>query len=137
MPEFRQIRPGVMGRQETVPPKSLVLADNGGDLKVSSISYSAVADLCVESLAYPNAARATLCAMTVPEGEGADNWKALLTNVRPDVREFRTDLMRDNVLAVRTGFAALTALASLLVIGIASVLSRLVHAGLQAINSYV
>ena len=46
-------------------PASLALADDGGDLKVSAIPHAAVADLCVDVLGYPNAARATLCATRV------------------------------------------------------------------------
>ncbi|CAK0835512.1 unnamed protein product [Prorocentrum cordatum] len=85
--EYTIIRPGVMGPMSELPPASLALADNGGDLKVSAIPHAAVADLSIRVLGQPNAARATLCAMTVPEGEGADDWQALLESVSPDPHE--------------------------------------------------
>ena len=70
--DYTIVRPGVMSPDAVLSPKSLALADDGGDLKVSAIPHGTIADLCVEVLAYPNAARTTLCAMTVEEGEGAD-----------------------------------------------------------------
>ena len=57
--DYTIIRPGVMGRVDDVPADSLALADNGGDLKVSSIAHGAIASLCVECLDHPNAARTT------------------------------------------------------------------------------
>jgi len=104
--DYTIVRPGVMGRVETLEPNSLVLADNGGDLKVSSITYDAVASLCIEALDYPNAARTTLCAMTVPSGEGASSWAPILSKVSKDTRAFRTDLLPEHMKAVRFGAAA-------------------------------
>ena len=128
-------------------PKSLALADDGGDLKVSAIPHAAIAELCVKALDYPNAARTTpraartstprrasrrvdylgarrgnavthvkhpldarrLCAMTVPEGEGAASYDDLLPAVKADRRAFRDDLLQEHFLAVRVGGAALIA----------------------------
>ena len=97
-----------MGVETELAPDSLALADDGGDLKVSAIPHAAVADLCVEVLGYPNAARATLCAMTVDQGEGAASYADLLPAVRPDRRAFPGDeLRRASFRAVRVGGAAL------------------------------
>lgn len=105
--EYTIVRPGVMS-PAPVEPSSLVVADDGGDLKVSRISYAAIAALCVESLGYTNAARSTLCAMTVAPGEGAESWHELLGKVAPDRRTFAGDeLFPKQLLAVRLGGAAL------------------------------
>jgi hypothetical protein len=101
--EYTIIRPGVMGQMDELPPASLALTDDGGDLKVAPIPHAAVADLCVDVLGAPNAACATLTAMTVPSGEGADTWAPLLARVAPDRRAFRTDLLAEHKKAVRVG----------------------------------
>ncbi|OLP97410.1 hypothetical protein AK812_SmicGene20265 [Symbiodinium microadriaticum] len=69
--DYTIIRPGYMGKVDATldDEVSLALADDGGDLKVSAIPHRCVAELCVRCLAYPNAARATLVAMTQP-GDG-------------------------------------------------------------------
>eukprot|EP00439_Symbiodinium_sp_Y106_P039416 s4399_g4.t2 len=70
--DYTIIRPGYMGKVDATldDEVSLALADDGGDLKVSAIPHRCVAELCVRCLAYPNAACATLVAMTQP-GDGA------------------------------------------------------------------
>ena len=104
--QYTIIRPGVMRGELT--PSALALADDGGDLKVSSIPHSSIADLCVASLDYPNAARATLTAMQTAEpGAGASDWPTLLQGVQADRREFRSDLLQAHFFAVRVGGTAL------------------------------
>eukprot|EP00320_Phaeocystis_rex_P000529 CAMPEP_0119087440 /NCGR_PEP_ID=MMETSP1178-20130426/141694_1 /TAXON_ID=33656 /ORGANISM="unid sp, Strain CCMP2000" /LENGTH=305 /DNA_ID=CAMNT_0007070649 /DNA_START=85 /DNA_END=1002 /DNA_ORIENTATION=- len=111
--DYTIIRPGVMGGEAgDTPPASLALADNGGDLKVSRITHGAIASLCVQCLSYPNAARCTLTAMSVPQGEGASSWAPLLAAVKPDRRAFRTDLLQEHRRAVALGGAALVVAAS-------------------------
>ena len=113
--EYTIIRPGVMGQTDEVEPSSLALADDGGDLKVAPIAHSAVAELCVDCLESPNAACATLTAMTVPSCTGASAWKPLLADsVAPDLRAFRTDLMEEHRKAVRAGAVGGVALAAVL-----------------------
>ncbi|CAE7686134.1 unnamed protein product, partial [Symbiodinium pilosum] len=59
-------------------------------------------ELCVRSLAYPNAARATLVAMTTP-GAGPRSWDPLLEKVAPDRRSFPgPELLGEHYAAVRT-----------------------------------
>jgi len=114
--DYTIIRPGVMGSEnEKSPVASLALADNGGDLKVSSIPYSKVAELCVQCLEFPNAARTTLCAMMVPAGEGEESWDPLLSKVASDTRSFPAgELLSQHYLAVRvSGSAALGLTAAL------------------------
>jgi len=115
--EYTIIRPGVMD-SSPVAQRALALADNGGDLKVSPISYAAIAELCVDCLSCPNAAGATLTAMTVTEGQGQDSWHPLLKVVAADTRTFpdRDTLVSEHYRAVRTVssviFAALLLLAT-------------------------
>jgi len=114
--DYTIVRPGVMGKgDERLEGASLALADNGGDLKVSPIPHRSVAELCVRCLGFPNAARATLCAMTAPPGEGEAAWEPLLARVAPDAREFPGgELLERHYLAVRVGGSFLLGLAAAL-----------------------
>ena len=82
--DYTIVRPGVMG-EEGPEGKVLTLADNGGDLKVAKIRYADIAALCIESLKYPNAARTTLTAVTVEQGQGEESWGPLLEKVESGV----------------------------------------------------
>ena len=51
--EYTIIRPGMLrGDESELPANSLVLADNGGELKVTAIPHGAIADLCVDIASY-------------------------------------------------------------------------------------
>mmetsp|Transcript_104266 Transcript_104266/g.222900 ORF Transcript_104266/g.222900 Transcript_104266/m.222900 type:complete len:126 (+) Transcript_104266:1-378(+) len=101
------------GDEELSDTEQLALADNGGDLKVSGIPHRCVAQLCVHCLDFPNAARATFCAMTVPTGEGEDSYLPLLAKVSPDRRSFAGgELFRKHQLAVRVGGLGLAGFAA-------------------------
>eukprot|EP00814_Leptocylindrus_danicus_P019999 CAMPEP_0116008936 /NCGR_PEP_ID=MMETSP0321-20121206/3147_1 /TAXON_ID=163516 /ORGANISM="Leptocylindrus danicus var. danicus, Strain B650" /LENGTH=336 /DNA_ID=CAMNT_0003477829 /DNA_START=96 /DNA_END=1103 /DNA_ORIENTATION=+ len=119
--DYTIIRPGVMGRPDCPDGKVLALADNGGDLKVSAIPYSTVADLCIECLDYPNTARATLCAMNVPPGEGEETYGPLLAKVQPDSRIF-PKVFDEHRRAVRAGAVGISAI---LCAGIFAIVSAL------------
>lgn len=125
------IRPGIMVNEPSVatvtgndPPVGLALADDGGDLPVSKISYADVASLCIECLNRDNTARSTLCAMTTAPSESehvatASSWGALLAKVREDRRAFPNDMLQQHFAAVRkfllgTGAVAFATLAFLL-----------------------
>jgi len=128
--DYTIVRPGVMSARAELPPSSLALADNGGDLKVTPIPPGAIADLCVDCLRTPNAARATLTAMRSAEpGAGSGSWGQLLAGVRPDRRAFRSDLLEAHQTAVRVGGTAL-ALAGL---ALASAAALAVKAALSAV----
>jgi len=125
--DYTIVRPGVMMDGVELEPKSLALADDGGELKVSKIGYPTIAALCVESLAYPNAAKCTLTAMAVPTGEGADTYAPLLQAVRADRRAFPGDeLFAKNLLAVRLGGAAIVGIAAAAAAGVLNIVLRLV-----------
>ena len=107
--EYTIVRPGVMrGEEADLPPASLVLGDDGADLKVTSIPHGSIAALCIDSLGYANAGRCTLCAMASEEpGTGADSWAPLLEKVAPDRRAFRDDLLAEHKRATTLGGAGL------------------------------
>ena len=70
--------------------------------------------------------RATLCAMTVPSGDGADSYAPLLANVGADSRAFAGDeLFGKHLLAVRLAGTALAAAACAVAALALSVVSRL------------
>ncbi|KAL7572579.1 hypothetical protein ACA910_000396 [Epithemia clementina (nom. ined.)] len=126
--EYTIIRPGVMSEQGPVDEKNdtkqsssdysnkyqLVLADNGGDLKVSKIRYDDIASLCIESLGYSNAGRCTLTAMTRDPNSSSDqdnsnkdeigaasSWGPLLAKVQSDRRVFPADMFQQHKDAVQ------------------------------------
>ncbi len=90
--------------------KVFALGDNGKDLKVSPVRHADIAALCIACLEYPNAARATLTAMNVPEGEGECSYGPLLTAVSPDSREFPPSLIAEHKRAVAVVFSVLCTL---------------------------
>lgn len=129
------IRPGVMqsrdGASAGAEKRLLALADDGGDLTVSSVAYEDVARLCVEAVCDPNAASATLTAMTcdcsdsgpVDSKTGARritgaravegaSWETLLAEVKPDARPFpeRDIMVAEHHKAVRIGGIAIAGL---------------------------
>ena len=143
------IRPGVMSTpppapaRTDAPPPRLALADNGGDLPVASISHASIAALCVACLAAPNAAGATLCAMTAKgdasaadgntEGGGGggdaapeqQRWAPLLATVAADTRSFPRSLLAEHERATRVGGGAL--------VGVAAVAAAAALATLRAV----
>ena len=135
--DYTIIRPGVMvaGMQGLPEGSALGIADDGGDLKVTPIPHDAIADLCLDVLDAPNAARATLCAMAVPEADGADTYPPLLAKVQPDRREFAPTLWRQHLLAVRVGGSALIALAAGLLAGAAFAARAVLLAAVSAASA--
>lgn len=110
--DYTIIRPGVMSSEEKSDKKTtsddavLALADNGGSLPVSSVSYHQIASLCIECLQYTNTKRCTLCAMNVSKG-GAKSYAPLLSQVRADTKQFPSGLLEKHYLAARLGAAFL------------------------------
>lgn len=119
--DYTIIRPGVMSSEVKKGKKMLALKDNGGDLKVSSISYSDIASLCIKCSNNPNAARSTLTAMTVPEGEGSGTWDELLQGVNEDTRVFPENMLAEHKKATRMGGVAITAVLFGLMSGIVKI----------------
>lgn len=124
--DYTILRPGIM--KTDFDPKEakvhLALADNGGDLKVSAVSYDQMAELCVESLLQPEARCTTLTAMNVAdEGEDSGGYPSLpteelLKRVKRDTRDFPTSLIDEHKRAVKTVFTSLAASVLAVVAGI-------------------
>ena len=110
--EYTIIRPGIMSEKGPEGNYSLILADDGGDLPVAKIRYADIATLAIDCLAYPNAARSTLTAMTkvamaedatptTTPAASAHSYAPLLSKVQPDRRSFPTDMLEQHYAAVR------------------------------------
>ena len=123
--EYTIVRPGVMRSDNTnnddvLPPKEgvLALADNGGDLPITSVSHTQIASLCVDCLNYPNTAQSTLTVMNVPSGTGEVSYAPLLAKVTKDTRYFPPTLIEQHKKAARVGAIALSAFLAVLSTGI-------------------
>jgi nucleoside-diphosphate-sugar epimerase len=114
--EYTIVRPGVMRSGNTnnnnnnndddmIIPKDgvLALADNGGDLPITPVSYTQIASLCVDCLNYPNTAQSTITVMNVPPGTGEVSYGPLLAKVTKDTRSFPPTLLEQHKKAARIG----------------------------------
>ena len=130
--DYTIVRPGVMSTPTDNAPstgKVLALSDNGNDLPVTPIQHSDIADLCIECLNYPNAARSTLSAMKVKDPNtttGEESYPPLLAKVKPDIRDFPYSLMEENQQSVRKGLLVLSGVLTVLLSGVAKLLSSLI-----------
>ncbi|CAB9522440.1 expressed unknown protein [Seminavis robusta] len=118
--DYTIIRPGIM-KPDFDPnesPVHLKLADNGGDLKVSAVSYDQIAELCIESILQPEAKDTTLTAMNV-EGTGPSIVEQL-KQVDKDTRNFPTTLIGEHKQAVKKVFRSLAAAFLAVFVGIVS-----------------
>lgn len=113
--DYTILRPGIM-KTDFDPKESnvhLALADNGGDLKVSAVSYDQMAELCVESLLQPEARCTTLTAMNVADDDDSSgpalSTADLLKRVKKDTRDFPKSLIDEHKRAVKTVFTSLAA----------------------------
>ena len=115
--DYTILRPGIMKTDfDTKEAKvHLALADNGGELKVSPVSYDQMAELCVESLLQPEARCTTLTAMNVADDdEDSSSYPSLpaadlLKRVKRDTRDFPKSLIGEHKRAVKTVFTSLAA----------------------------
>lgn len=99
--DYTIVRPGVMKDTVKGGPNVLALKDNGGDLKTSAVSYSQIADLCIQSLQYDQCKRSTLTVMNVEEN-GSASYGPLLEQVQSDSRDF-PDMFSQHQFATRLG----------------------------------
>jgi len=107
--DYTIVRPGIMQTKD-MGDEVLGLKDNGGDMKVTPISYDQIADLCIESLKYDNCARSTLTAMNVDEGMGEREYGILLKGVKEDSRSFPVSLIQEHKRGARIGTTILVVL---------------------------
>jgi hypothetical protein len=111
------VRPGVMKDDPDLPSDEeyLELADNGGDLPVSAVSYQQIAQLLVECCLSSSSQNVTLCAMNVkgkPSGSLVDRVKSL----KADTRKFPASLIQEHKNAVYK--AATMVLGSFTIVGV-------------------
>jgi len=123
--DYTIVRPGVM--TEDVTEAGYALRPQGAKMKVTKISYDAVAELLVTCSDFPNTRRATLTAMA---GDAA-SWRDLLGQsagndkrqrrrkkkqkitvepVGPDARRFPPSLINESLFAVRAAGVTLLVL---------------------------
>ena len=102
--DYTIIRPGVM--KEVVENEDdnfvLGLRDNGGDMKVSAVSYGRIADLVIQAFQRDAAKRCTITAMNVPREEMA-SVPTSVDQLLPDTREFPESLIAEHKKAARVG----------------------------------
>jgi len=108
--EYTIVRPGILKdpSEYPEPQKARGLTDNGGDMKVSLVTYDQIAQLCVDSIKFDHIKKCTLSAMNVDENAGEDDYKGLLQKVQDDRREFKSSLIDKHRKGARVGFACLT-----------------------------
>ena len=107
--KYSIIRPGLLKSSDdyTIPPKSKMIRDNGGNMKVTPVSYDQIADICIQSLDYENCNQSTLTVMNVKEGEGVDDYGILLEKVENDKEgRFPDSLLEQHKMGARIGFVA-------------------------------
>jgi hypothetical protein len=98
------IRPGVM-KDHVDEDATLGLKDNGGDLKVSAVSYSQIAHLAIQTATRDYCKRSTITAMNV---EATDDQGSLtLDQVQSDTRVFPETLLAEHKKAARAGGLAI------------------------------
>lgn len=110
--DYTIIRPGLLQSSDKYasPPKSKMIKDNGGDLRVSPVTYDQIANVCVDSLGYDNCAKTTLTVMNVEEGEGYNDYSEILPLVKMDELEngrYPESLLEKHRMGARIGFVAL------------------------------
>jgi uncharacterized protein YbjT (DUF2867 family) len=98
--DYTIIRPGVMKDAVDEGSARLRFKDNGGELKVSAVSYAQIANLAIQVVSRDNCKRSTLTAMNVmDDDQGAQS----LDQVQPDTRGFPEALLAEHKKAARVG----------------------------------
>jgi NAD(P)-dependent dehydrogenase (short-subunit alcohol dehydrogenase family) len=124
--DYTIIRPGIMkvSVDEVVP--KLGFKDNGGDLKVSAVSYSQIADLSIQVTSRDNCQRSTVTAMNVQADDGQDF--LTLDQIQPDTREFPVTLLAEHKKAARVGGLAIISATFLMTDALAILAGKLLAA---------
>lgn len=107
--KYSIIRPGLLKSSDdyTIPPKAKMIRDNGGNMKVTPVTYDQIADICIQSLDYENCNQSTLTVMNVKDGEGVDDYDILLEKVENDKEgRFPDSLLEQHKMGARIGFVA-------------------------------
>jgi NAD(P)H-binding len=125
--DYTIIRPGIMKEDYPPPPKDdgkpvepeyLALADNGGDLKVSVVSYQQIAQLLVECILNQQSKRVTLCAMNVKGTPSLPTMKDRVQALKADTRKFPSSLIEEHKKAVYKAATGVAAAMTILLLGL-------------------
>jgi hypothetical protein len=121
--DYTIIRPGIM--KESVDDESVTLGfkDNGGDLKVSAVSFAQIADFAIQSLSRDNLQRATVTAMNVDSDN--DDFQTL-EQIRPDTRVFPESLIDEHKKAARAGGIGVILFTLFLAKSVTSIIGKIV-----------
>lgn len=101
--DYTIIRPGILNGDYQEQKKARMLKDNGTNMKVSPVSYTQIAELCVDCLKYDNVRKSTLTVMNVDEFEGENEYGILLKDVQSDSRYFPESLISEHRSGARLG----------------------------------
>lgn len=101
--DYTIIRPGLLNGDYKEQKKARMLKDNGTSMKVSPVTYSQIAELCVDCLMYDNVKKSTLTVMNVDEFQGEDEYGVLLKEVEKDSRYFPESLISEHRRGARLG----------------------------------
>lgn len=126
--DYTIIRPGVMKDVVENEDSSLVLGllDNGGDLKVSAVSYGRIADLVIQAFQRDSCKRCTVTAMNVNKADPLSVVTSI-DQLHPDTREFPETLIAEHKKAARVGGLIILAITSLAAKFVFSGVAGLVH----------
>jgi nucleoside-diphosphate-sugar epimerase len=125
--DYTIIRPGIMKEDYPPPPKDdgkpvepeyLALADNGGDLPVSAVSYQQIAQLLVECVLNQQSKRVTLCAMNVKGAPSLPTFAEKVQALQPDSRSFPKSLIEEHKKAVYKAAIGVGAGLAIVVLGL-------------------
>ena len=122
--KYTIVRPGLLKKDEDyqIPKKGKMIKDQGGDMKVTPVTYSQIANVCIESLNYDNCDMSTLTVMNADEGQGEDDYGILLQQVENDKEgRYPESLLEQHKMGARLGFVGLIAF----VLGFANVINKL------------
>jgi hypothetical protein len=128
--DYTIIRPGIMKVSIDEDAPTLGLKDNGGELKVSAVSYSQIADLAIEVASRDNCQRSTVTAMNVP-ADADDQDFLTLDQIRADTRDFPATLLAEHKKAARVGGLAIIFVTLLMANGVAALVGKLLAFGFK------
>lgn len=124
--DYTIIRPGIMKEEypptpkedgKPIEPEYLALADNGGDLPVTAVSYQQISQLIVECILNKQSKNVTLCAMNVKGSPTLPTLKERVQALTPDSRKFPKSLIEEHKKAVYRAATGLTVGMVVIVLG--------------------
>jgi hypothetical protein len=130
--DYTIIRPGLLKHpiEFKEPTKARALMDNGRNMKVSTVTFDQIAELCTQCIQYDNAKKSTLTVMNVEENMGQETYDGLLLQqVQPDSREFEHSLIQQHRMGARLGFTVLAVFLGGVYIGLTNMIGYLFHLG--------